>query len=114
MEIVGKIKVIGVEEQANASFKKREIVITTDEQYPQHISVEFQQAKTELLDAYHVGEEVKISINLRGREWTNPQGAVKHFNSIIGWKIERLVLVANAVQTPPVSISNKPEDDLPF
>ena len=36
------------------------------------------------------GDKVKISVNHRGREWTSPTGEVKYFNSIIGWKIEKL------------------------
>ena len=35
MEVTGKIKVVNPEQQISASFKKRELVVTTDEQYPQ-------------------------------------------------------------------------------
>lgn len=70
-------------------FRKREMVVTTDEQYPQHIMIEFTQDKCDLLNSYQVGEPVKVSINLRGREWVNPQGETKYFNSIQGWRIER-------------------------
>lgn len=87
MEIKGKIKVLGDEQQVTASFVKRELVIATDEQYPQFISINFVQDKTELLDRFKVGDEVTVGINLRGREWTNPQGETKYFNDIQGWKI---------------------------
>jgi len=70
-------------------FRKRELVVTTDEQYPQHIMIEFTQDKCDLLNSYRVGEPVKVSINLRGREWVNPQGETKYFNSIQGWRIEK-------------------------
>ena len=70
-------------------FRKREMVVTTDEQFPQHIMIEFTQDKCDLLNSYKVGEPVKVSINLRGREWVNPQGETKYFNSIQGWRIER-------------------------
>jgi hypothetical protein len=49
--------------------KKRELVVTTEEQYPQHIMIEFTQDKCDLLNNYSVGETVKVGINLRGREW---------------------------------------------
>ncbi|MCV5968785.1 DUF3127 domain-containing protein, partial [Lactococcus petauri] len=78
MEVVGKIKVIGETLQVTDSYKKRDLVVTTDESYPQHISIEFAQDKTVLLDKYFVGEEVKVSINLGGREWVNPQGETKY------------------------------------
>lgn len=89
MEVTGKIRVINPTQQVSASFKKRELVVTTDEQYPQHIMVEFTQDKTDLLDSYRPGEDVKVSINLRGREWVSPQGETRYFNTIQGWRIER-------------------------
>jgi len=59
-----------------------------------------------LLDNYNVGQEVKTSINLRGREWVNPEGVSKYFNTIQGWRIE--VIGGESQQSPPQ------EDDLPF
>ena len=60
------------------------------EQYPQPINIEFTQDKIALLDNLQEGDSVKVGINLRGREWTSPQGEVKYFNSITGWRIEKL------------------------
>ena len=90
MEILGTVKVIGESVEVSASYKKRELVITTEEQYPQSIAIEFPQDKGSLLDYYEVGQSVKVSINLGGREWVNPQGETKYFNSIKGWKIEKV------------------------
>ena len=90
MEVVGRVKVVNPEQQVSASFKKRELVVTTDEQYPQHILIEFTQDKCDLISGYRPNEEVKVSINLRGREWVNPQGETRYFNSIQGWRIEKL------------------------
>ncbi len=124
MEVSGKIKVINAEQQISASFRKRELVVTTEEQYPQHIMIEFTQDKCDLLNSYKVGEGVKVSINLRGREWVNPQGETKYFNSIQGWRIERLQAEAPAQQMPPVpaaeafepatNFNEEEHDDLPF
>ena len=88
MEVVGKIKVIGTENQVSATFKKRELVVVTDEQYPQPILIEFAQDKCSILDKYSVGQDVTVGINLRGREWVNPQGETKYFNQIQGWNIK--------------------------
>ena len=63
------------------------MVVTTQEQYPQDILVEFTKDNCETLNNYKVGDEVEVGINLRGREWTSPQGEVKYFNTIQGWKI---------------------------
>jgi hypothetical protein len=40
---------------------KRELVVTTEEQYPQHIMIEFTQDKCDLLNNYSVGETVKLA-----------------------------------------------------
>lgn len=123
MEVSGRVKVIGAEQQVSASFKKREMVVTTDEQYPQTIMVEFTQDKTDLLNNYNLGDEVKISINLRGREWVNPQGETKYFNSIQGWRIEKMTQAQGQEAQPPMptapfppagQFTEKEEDDLPF
>ena len=87
MEVNGKIKVINPTQNVSATFKKREIVVSTDEQYVQHILIEFNQDKCDLLDKFKVGQSVKVGINLRGREWVNQQGETKYFNSIQGWSI---------------------------
>lgn len=90
MEITGKIKFIGTTQQVSDKFSKREVVVSTDEQYVQHISIEFNQDKCAVLDKYAVGDEVTVGINLRGREYINPNtGEVKYFNSIQGWKIKK-------------------------
>ena len=68
-------------------FRTRELVLTTDEQYPQVLAIQFNQEKTEALDIFQPGQKVKITINLKGREWTNDKGEVSVFNTIQGWKI---------------------------
>jgi hypothetical protein len=90
LEAVGSIRMLGeAKNVGNGSFLKRELVITTLEQYPQHVLIEFVQDKCDLLDKYKVGDNVKVSINLRGREWVDPQGVTKYFNAIQGWRIEK-------------------------
>jgi len=89
MELNGKIKAINEVQNVSASFKKRELVLTTNEQYPQDILIEFTQDKCDVLNSYNIGEDVIVSINIRGREWINPQGEAKYFNSIQGWKINK-------------------------
>ncbi len=122
MEVTGKIKLINDEQTFGASgFRKREVVITTNEQYPQMLMVEFVQDKCDLLNNYNVGQDVKIAINLRGREWVNPEGVAKYFNSIQGWRIENLQTEApQGSELPPLEalettdLSDNEPDDLPF
>ena len=124
MELTGKIKWIDeTKTYGNNGFRKREVVITTEEQYPQQILIEFIQDKCELLNNYQVGQNVKIGINLRGREWTNPEGETKYFNSIQGWRIDALEN-DSSTEIPPMPTptsfepaegdANEVDDDLPF
>ncbi len=85
-----KIKLIADDQKVSDAFVKREIVLITNEQFPQHVTIEFTQDNVDLLDKFNVGEDVKISINILGREWQSPQGEVKHFNTIRGWRIEKI------------------------
>ena len=125
MEVQGAIKVIREVQEISATFKKRELVITTDEQYPQTLSIEFVQDKTDLLNKFQVGQNVKVSINLRGREWENPQTKeIKYFNSIQGWRIELLENSNTDDDLPPLDnlspfepaseTNDEDLDDLPF
>lgn len=123
MEVIGKVKLIGDVQTFGANgFQKRELVVTTDDQYPQMIMIEFVQDKCDLLNNYAVGQDVKVAINLRGREWINPQGEAKYFNSIQGWRIEKLSQAVGSGDTlPPVdqfqpapNVADAEPDDLPF
>lgn len=126
MEVTGRVKMIDqTKEVGSAGFKKRDIVVTTDEQYPQHILVQFVQDKCEVLNNFQVGDVVKIDINLRGREWTNQQGETVYFNTIQGWRIGKVQAEAPAAQAAPpmpaaaafppaASLNEEEPDDLPF
>ena len=123
MELLGKIKLIGdTKTYGDNGFRKRELVLTTEEQYPQHILIEFIQNNCELLDNYSIGQTVRIGINIRGREWESPDQGIKYFNSIQGWRIESLD--DKVMDSPPEDITMEDtsesksddltEDDLPF
>lgn len=115
MEVLGKIKVLGETATFGASgFRKREVVITTDEQYPQMIMIEFVQDKCDLLNAFAVGQSVKIGINLRGREWINPEGVAKYFNAIQGWNIKSIEAVKEQAPQSEIEQEADAPDGLPF
>lgn len=96
MELEGTVKFVGeTVDVGTAGFQKRELVISTEEQYPQHILINFVQDKCNLLATTAIGDKVSVSINIRGREWINPDttknptGAAQYFNDIQGWKIKK-------------------------
>lgn len=103
MEVKGRIHRIGETQTIGGNgFTKRELVIKTEGDYPQFITVEFVKDKTSILDKYKSGDAVEVGINLEGREWINPKGEAKYFNSIKGWMVKKL------------EMTNKQEDDLPW
>ncbi len=71
------------EEQKSDRFKAREFVIETEDQYPQMIKFQLVNDKCDLANGYNEGDRVKVSFDLRGREW---QG--KYFTNLQAWKIE--------------------------
>lgn len=88
-EVVGKLHQKNDSKQVTASFQKREFVLALDGAYPQYVLFQLVQDKCDLLDPYNEGEEMKVFFDLRGREWTSPQGEVKYFNSLNAWKVEK-------------------------
>ena len=123
MEIEGLVHHLGNEEQITSNYTKRELVIKTREQYPQFILIEFGQGKcNDYLDKLKANDDVKVSINLRGREWVNPQGETKYFNSIQGWRIDKVEgnaptqtsMPSAQAFAPAPSIQEEEAGDLPF
>ena len=117
MEIQGRIKIIFATETVGQNgFQKRDLVITTDGQYPQDIIIQFTQGNCALLDNLQVGQRVNVHFNLQGREWISPQGEVKYFNTVLGWKIE-LIQTTNVAQSqyqqPPQGYAQAPQGYTP-
>lgn len=107
MDIQGRVKFIGQTEVLGQNgFQKRDLVITTEEQYPQDIIIQFTQGKCALLDNLNIGQKVNVHFNLRGREWISPQGETKYFNTVEGWKIE-VVQVTNVANQGYQNTSNQ-------
>lgn len=120
-KLTGTIKLIEDTVQITDSFSKREFVINDGaEEYPQDISFQSVQDKCAMLDKFGAGETVEVSFNLRGREWTSPQGEVKHFNTLDAWRIEAVAdsnlkeLAPSSTDTTSVAAPAENDDDLPF
>ncbi len=124
----GIVKVLNDTVQVSEKFSKREFVVTENSSmYPQDIIFQATQDKCAMLDGIAVNDQVEVSFNLRGREWTSPQGEVKYFNSLDAWRIEKvgqgqgmpqsgpsaMDLAPSAVETAKAS-TDEADDDLPF
>lgn len=120
MQITGQIKKIYQTTQVTDSFKKRDFVVTTQEQYPQDIIVQMVQDKCDVLNGYKVGDLVEVSINIRGKEYIDKNsGEARYFNTVQGWRIEnRTAPAATSTNDFPAAPENfaPPADDgdLPF
>lgn len=132
MQLHGSIHSIGQTEVKSEKFAKRDLVLAiVDGNYTQYLNIQFTNTNCEKLDAFTIGQNVTIPINLRGRLWTGADGIQKCFNSIEGWAIVDAMEMAKykANQTPEApkmgniennfqeeAIRNMAEedDDLPF
>lgn len=120
----GKVKVVGSTVVISEKFSKREFVVVDDtNMYPQDIQFQLTQDKCNLIDSLVIGDEVEVSFNLNGREWVNPKGESKFFNTLDVWKISKIG--SNAVKDaqgqgfePKASVMPIAEEvessDLPF
>lgn len=116
----GILKVKGNEQKVSDRFKKREFVLTDNSpSYPQTILFQLTQDRCSLLDNANVNDEITVHFQLKGREWKNPQGETKFFNSLDVFKIERAKAPSRNESNSEPSFNNEtlvptPDDDLPF
>jgi hypothetical protein len=128
MNINGTLKLKKETQKINDTFKKREFVINENQsKYPQVLLFQVTQANCDLLDQFNEGDELSITFNLRGREWTSPSGEIKYFTSLEAWRIEKAGNGTNTmtgtekrepVMSNPTGTdsfgSGEAENDLPF
>ena len=123
-EINGKI--IEIFDLVNVSerFKKQEFVIEHSEnnsgaEYTDYIKFQLTQNRTELISEFAVGDNVKVSFNIRGNKWVK-EGKVSYFTNLDAWRIEKVKSQneeAPPIQDYPELEEVPPEqanDDLPF
>ncbi len=109
-------------------FQKRDFVLEIEDgAYPQFIKFQMTQDRCAALDPVNENDVVKVSFNLKGREYTNPKGEVMYFTNLDAWRIEAPAAGNNQQQVAPASgldetafpsstdePMNEITDDLPF
>ena len=115
-KLTGALKVINATNQVSEKFSKREFVITDgSSMYPQDIMFQLTQDKCNLLDGLTVGQSVEVSFNLRGREWINPEGEARYFNSLEAWRITpQSAATPTPIVTAQATTQVAEDDGLPF
>lgn len=84
-EVEGKLHRIFPTEQKSASFSAREFVLEIpDGNYPQLVKFQAVQERCALLDNYSEGDRVKVSFDLRGREWNG-----KYLTNLNAWRVDK-------------------------
>ena len=86
-ELTGNLIEIFPAQTFSKGFKKREFVIEIGDKYPKKIIFQLMQEKCNIIDSFSIGDEVCVSFNISGRDWTDRTGATKYFNSLEVWKI---------------------------
>lgn len=113
-ELDGQLVKIFATKQITERFSKREFVLEVqDGKYPQTIMFEASGRGTEDLDALREGDAVRVSFGIRGREWRNPAGETKYFNSLSAFRIDRVTAGQQASAPPPKPAPAADPDGIP-
>lgn len=116
MELQGKLIKKFATQAISEKFSKREFVIEVENkknpQYNDKIKLELTQDNCDLIEKFNLGSEIKVSINIKGKEYTNAKQEVNYFNSIQAWKIESVGSNYQMSDTMSDAIANS--NDLPF
>ena len=116
MNIIGTLKSKGDIIHVSETFKKRPFIIEVVEgdagQYINVLQFELTQDKCDRVDKYEIGQQLEVEFNIRGREWTSPQGEEKVFTSLQAWMVKS---VEGEGQAPPeMTTMEVPEEEIPF
>ena len=125
LETQGKLQEIFDPQQVTERFKKREFVVEIDDNgYLQHVKFQLNQDKCSLVDAYQIGDQIKVSFNLTGRQFTRKTGELDYITNVVAWRLERLGAGAGASASaapmptePPafnIGTADGADDSLPF
>ena len=110
--VSGAVEKIGALIEVNSTFKKQQLVIVTEDRYPQYLNTQLTQDNVDLLQNLKLGDKVELKINVRGRQWTDPKsGEVKYINSLEVWT---LVILSEAPKEDIKTTLDESKDDLPF
>jgi hypothetical protein len=98
-------------------FKKREVTLKSQDEYPQYVTFQLTQDKCDLANNLKTGEVVEVQYNLRGRKWEAQDGTIKYFNSIEAWTMSLSSKIENSAVDKlrkTFDTTDESTDDLPF
>ena len=122
-EVEGKLYKKFDTQQITDTFQKREFVIEMEDgMYPQIIKFQLTQNNCDKLDPFNEGDQIKVTFNLRGREYTK-EGRTSYFTNLDAWRLDKVGATEPAAgaagQGEFPAASDEPAiqadmDDLPF
>lgn len=87
LDIAGTIHSVGPLDTKNDKCPKRDVVIhVADDKYPDYIRVQFTGDKAHSVSV--VGTHVRLSCNVKGRQYKGKDGSDQNFTFIEAWKVE--------------------------
>lgn len=108
MELTGKlIKVLPLQSGTgkNGQWKRQDIIVETNEQYPKKVCVGIWNDKIEK-DILKIGNELKIDFDIESREYNE-----RWYTNLKAWKIEVIEEERKRVNK---DLSSKEGNDMPF
>jgi hypothetical protein len=121
-EITGKLVAKYDAVQRTQTFKTREFVIEKTEEFngrtiSNYIKFQCVQDRTSMPDRFNLGDEVKVSFNIKGTKWVK-DGRENYITNLDAWRMEHIKLAQEVTQPSPAPSSNdsynETVDDLPF
>jgi len=113
----GEVVFITPTTSVSDKFKKREVTLKSQDEYPQYVTFQLTQDKCDLANNLKTGEVVEVSYNLRGRRWEAQDGTIKYVNSIEAWTMSLSSKVENSAVDKlrkTFDTTDESTDDLPF
>lgn len=118
MDIQGKVLEVLDTVHVSEKFRKRDLILeyADNPEYPETLKIEAHNDKCEKLDELRPGDDVTVSVNLRGRKWTDKNGKDSYFNTIALWKFQVNQTVAGEPVPTAQGIAEEESDgsELPF
>ena len=94
LEVTGKLHEVFETQQIKENFSKREFVLELTDESPSgmvftnYAAFQLINNQTTVIDQFQLGEQVKVSFNIRGNRWEK-DGQVRYITNLNAWRVER-------------------------
>ena len=116
-ELIGRVIEKYDTAQVSDRFKKRDFVIEVENErnsdWNDFVKFQLTQDRVDLIEVIQLGDEIKVSFNIKGRKWEK-DGKTNYFSNLEVWRIEAIKTkdVQGHDNIPEPTVSDI--DDIPF